>query len=1639
MLQAAGFGGGEMAEFPISPGRQTQVLQFSSDNANPEHFYIHVLGKARNAECEGASSCAGFDRTGADEGIGAPLDTRPRFITPFLTPHYDEEHHWLAYREYRRLLEEGKEVDEGEPEEPAVDPVRPMPTYTWNHRPEYQFSRYGLEIDAINRINTDPATGNDTSDDLYDTDTPVVGSSDDLIEVLYSLIGPEFDRLAPIDGGQDLILAVGEEETRIERGEDNTLRVDNLDHLAGLDPEDYLSMRLYLNQDAGNVLWEYAFWHMTMGVSDDSAIRGDNIVLVSADDPVVPVTANMIGYSVLDDDKKAEAPEFIQWHVVEGQATVTPATTELSDAGIATTEVSLTPNAGNKVVLEARLFGEEESGTLSEDLLVIPGKPASISLSQSGSASIKGVGEVKVDATVRDRSGNLVEDGTGVFFRENGHITLTSYEGLTRDGQVQATIVGGATAGSYPLFARSGEAEQSISVDVSSLSVALEGMPNKFAAGQTYDLVAKLSGGGGSHKDLFVDIGSDGGQIVDRDLVSDENGRTRFRFVAPREPGDYQLGIRADVNDPVLFPFSVDAQTGGGASTESYSLISGVGTASSMQVDSPVNGSVPLPVDAERDVQISGTPGVAWSLSLDDVHWANRNPVYFTRFANPRWGEQRNVSANYASLSRVSTEHPGIFGMRFSEASYWRIQLDKLNALGNPAFNFWFKAEDDGNVLSVGDEGLTLTYQNGELVAELRTVADPITVTLPVPTAAPWKEVSVGIQSGSLYLAVDDEIDTSALPAGYGGFAQTSLGDTSVKLGHRGSVESGNGVRGSIAGSRLYDWSAPALVQLDKTSGVLDSQGQGSAKLSLSPHAQQSRVSLAAVTVGMNDSTVGRSAVNVLSDQALQGFAGTYLDTLGDTSTSANDLIADVLAAQVFPEPGNGAVGMAQRFAVKPADQAAKKNVMANMAWFTSQPRYQALADRIRTMQGFFAEDGREDLAIYATEYLQEAVIQAGNGNDMWATTMVTGMTVWAELESHRPDLADLVAQAIQNRKDFWTWMRVLSLPANGWVTDVIPVPRPQMTCDKVPPDVNAGTPLAFSAKPCRATAQQMAVFLETFLDVAPEIKNDPEYINYYVATLLQSLKTLPLEYKKLFTPIGPLAGANESHWSGVETAHAALPVYALRGLLVVIKQGLRKGAGAAPGNIVALLQGGTTSRFGPEEILGSIAYLTSRLQDSPACDEYCLEEQVSKTVVQDMAAWFAAIGFANKGVVNEKDIDRKACAIAGNGHGKANELVTTAAYHSLYEFGSQAGLDNPGRYEILLSDPRASEDIIKVGLMTRNATGDTVPYDGAPHQRKPDLVLAGDGLGERIWVETKSWRYDTAKNKRKYLNSDNRTLNGGIFRNWDGVRKTKSYTMAAQKQYFLDYAATRPNLKMDFWEQQPFEEFKPSEHVTWFQVWKNEKRTWKVLERHGNSYRLSKKKTATRSVANSWIDQSGIVRKTTPQFRALQRFLARAPRGMQSDAFRTSIGYPENQHDERHANGQIANNFSEIASSTIRPFNLQTFYAIEAGEGAVDTMTSAVIDQFGGGEFAQIQKKIASGEFDEADIDELREKIVEEVESLLGPLELLLVDVPGLSWLENKIADAILGDSVESARKTVAELEIPYGSVVLENFCEKP
>ena len=86
---------GDLAEFPIAPGRHTQVLRVKDNLTASEHFYIHVTGTPKtgsNKDAGGAADKPDFSTANTSEGLAG----RPKNITPFLTPQYDENTHSLS-------------------------------------------------------------------------------------------------------------------------------------------------------------------------------------------------------------------------------------------------------------------------------------------------------------------------------------------------------------------------------------------------------------------------------------------------------------------------------------------------------------------------------------------------------------------------------------------------------------------------------------------------------------------------------------------------------------------------------------------------------------------------------------------------------------------------------------------------------------------------------------------------------------------------------------------------------------------------------------------------------------------------------------------------------------------------------------------------------------------------------------------------------------------------------------------------------------------------------------------------------------------------------------------------------------------------------------------------------------------------------------------------------------------------------------------------------------------------------------------------------------------------------------------------------------------------------------------------------
>ena len=212
-------------------GKALQVLKFGEGKVGKYHYYLQVNGKT-GAESNDFS-------TGSHTGV---LRHRPNKYVPVKVPLFDET-----------LTNVNKIIQlQNNPDAKGTNAE-----FDWVYRPELSFSVVDLEVSSILLHSNDPE---DDPLELVNATDPVISTQDSAVEIFYKLLTSQYGRITPLDGEQTFILAFGEEEIEITVSDDGTpIKFTNLEHLAEIKPEDYFSIRLYLNEDSQNVLWDWAF------------------------------------------------------------------------------------------------------------------------------------------------------------------------------------------------------------------------------------------------------------------------------------------------------------------------------------------------------------------------------------------------------------------------------------------------------------------------------------------------------------------------------------------------------------------------------------------------------------------------------------------------------------------------------------------------------------------------------------------------------------------------------------------------------------------------------------------------------------------------------------------------------------------------------------------------------------------------------------------------------------------------------------------------------------------------------------------------------------------------------------------------------------------------------------------------------------------------------------------------------------------------------------------------------------------------------------------------------------------------------------------------------------------------------------
>jgi len=218
-------------QFKIMPGLHTQLLKLKPFLFKA-HYYVHVNGEPD-------------DRNPNFSGNG-----RPDNYVPIKVPIYDKQA-TLELAE-KTALAEKKKTDERD-----VPPI-----YKWVYRPEMQFSIYELDMQVIHVIK------GDESYNALEQKIPNIDSTADKIHLLYSLLESKNSMIAPkVDKPRELVFSIADEKKTVSIGQNRIVSFYNIQD--GLLPDEFLTLRLYQNDDDPNVLWECASCNMTIRMKNN--------------------------------------------------------------------------------------------------------------------------------------------------------------------------------------------------------------------------------------------------------------------------------------------------------------------------------------------------------------------------------------------------------------------------------------------------------------------------------------------------------------------------------------------------------------------------------------------------------------------------------------------------------------------------------------------------------------------------------------------------------------------------------------------------------------------------------------------------------------------------------------------------------------------------------------------------------------------------------------------------------------------------------------------------------------------------------------------------------------------------------------------------------------------------------------------------------------------------------------------------------------------------------------------------------------------------------------------------------------------------------------------------------------------------
>ena len=743
-------GASQVGHFEIKPGRNLQLVSLNGVDISKHHFYLHVAGEPKDENPD-------FSTLSNEPDFGS----RPKYAVPFQVPIYNEADSNVEQLTY----------NQAQLEDPNTAIEEPVPNYFWVYRPEMQFSVFELSDVQFKYTDNDDTTKviDLTSADPEDVFIPA--DQVDAIDVLYDLLFSDIAPLPQFDSDQQLVLTLGEEEVLVTIGEDQQVTFDNPDHLELLAGQDYVSLQLYANNDAANVLWEYAF-----GAP----------VIPSFDTKVFTVDDEQFDFAAFLPKQAGENPAekiTLRWSVSNGGRVENTVTSDTSTIHSNTVYLTTQANIDHYITVEVVESNNPSyiAGTQFRwgPYTVKAGQPHHVTLSSTEPELPADTrSQTQLEAEVFDQFNNHVEDGTPIYwFNEHtGEITQSDIQ--ITSGKATATYTVDTSPQPSELFVQSGFVTESVTVTKAPLSLAISAPAIIDDVDLDVQQVSISVSGSDQLEGLPVYLESVMAEFVDSQVLLDSNGNATGYFYAPGIAGeDVIVASVAGVRQEIKVTYN---KTGTYADLGNRTIVAGVadGTVSVETLDGSFNTHN---YHTNTSLTIYGTPGEQYSLlpgglytpnSLPDLHFAMSELLGENDFGHNEIADSQNgVIAQLVgdvTMDFDNSYQEGGTSLLFN-GGYLSLDVTNTPVAGATSFaNVRFRYTGDANQVTLLRKGsavdpvyaLQLVKDTGEYyfeaVVKTQSGQQIVRATTPV-VVDDWYIAGFKLRDGNIILGLDGE------------------------------------------------------------------------------------------------------------------------------------------------------------------------------------------------------------------------------------------------------------------------------------------------------------------------------------------------------------------------------------------------------------------------------------------------------------------------------------------------------------------------------------------------------------------------------------------------------------------------------------------------------------------------------------------------------------------------------------------------------------------------------------------------------------------------------------------------------------------------------------------------------------------